>query len=77
MPLEKLLGLPIESMTQEQRSEYVKVLRAARSNAPTLRKHVEASNAVDPVVQSVAKLPKKPAAKAGPNVANLLSDLGV
>lgn len=43
LPLETLIGLPIEKMSEEQKQEYVKTLRAARTNAPTLVKHVKAS----------------------------------
>lgn len=63
MPIEQLLGLNIETMSQDQRQAYVKQLRAARTNGPTLLKHLKASAAADKLTAEPKKTKSVSAAK--------------
>jgi hypothetical protein len=42
--LEDLLKLPVESMTPEQKSHAIAILRAARTSGPVLKKHIAQSD---------------------------------
>ena len=63
LPLETLLGLPIEKMTDAQKSNYVDVLRAARTSVPAMKKHISASDEEKPKTKAKVEATKQTVAK--------------
>lgn len=75
LPIEQLVGLSIEKMSPDQRQAYVKQLRAARTNGPTLLKHVKAAAANDKLLSGTTTKAKAPAKSAAKLADDLLKGL--